>query len=52
MANKMKLEDLQQANVLARPADRKRTIPDGAYNGELTKAEHLECDSQFSEDGK
>lgn len=49
---KMKLEDLQHANVLARPADNKRTIPDGAYNGEMTNAEFVERDSQYSEDGK
>ena len=46
----MKLEDLQHANVLARPADNKRNIPDGAYNGETTKAEFIERESKFSED--
>jgi len=46
----MKLEDLKHANVLARPADNKRTIPDGAYNGETTNAEFVERESKFSED--
>ncbi|MFJ8263017.1 hypothetical protein ACIQ4I_13870 [Rummeliibacillus sp. NPDC094406] len=49
---KMKIEELQHTNVLARPEANKRTIPDGAYNGETTKAEFLERDSQYSEDGK
>ncbi len=50
--NKMKLEELQHASVLTRPADNKRTIPDGAYNGETTNAELVERDSQYSDDGK
>lgn len=50
--NKMKLEDLQHTNVLARPADNKHTVPDGAYNGETINAEFIERDSQYSDDGK
>lgn len=48
----MKLEDLQHKNLLARPAYNKITIPNGAYNGELTKAELVERDSKYSEDKK
>lgn len=50
--NKMKLEDLQHANVLARPANNKRSITDGAYNGETAHAEFVERDSQYTDDGK
>lgn len=49
---KMKLADLQQANVLARPESKKKTVADGAYNGFTRSVEFAERDSQYSDDGK
>lgn len=48
----MKLEDLQHANVLARPESNKKNVSDGAYNGFIRLAEFAERDSQYSDDGK
>lgn len=48
----MKLADIEQIDVLTRPAGNKRTIADGTYLGETTNAEYVERDSQYSDDGK
>lgn len=46
----MKLSDLKNIKVLARPEDYKRFIKDGTYTGETKNAELVERDCQFNED--
>ncbi|MFV2046293.1 hypothetical protein ACEWK1_02850 [Metabacillus sp. YM-086] len=48
----MRLEDLNQTDVLARPEGNKRNIDDGSFKGITAFAELAERDSQYSEDGK
>ncbi|WP_312505943.1 hypothetical protein [Lysinibacillus sp.] len=48
----MKIEDLQHANVLARPESNNKNVSDGAYNGFIRLAEFVERDCQYSADGK
>lgn len=48
----MKLEDLQHANVLARPVSNKKNTSDGTYDGVIRSAEFAERDCQYSADGK
>lgn len=48
----MKLEDLQHANVLARPASNKKNVPDGSYSGFIRSVEFAERDNFYKPDEK
>lgn len=48
----MRLEDLNEKELLRRPEDNKHNVDDGAYSGRIVQAELVERDSQYTEDGK
>lgn len=47
----MKLKDLTRSDMLERPAASRKTVADGAYDGNTMSAELLERESKFSGDG-
>lgn len=47
----MKLSEFDRTDVLTRPVSNKKTIMEGAYNGETISAVLVEKESQFSADG-
>ena len=47
----MRLNELKNTNMLARPEGNRRNVSDGVYSGRTTFAELVERESNFSKDG-
>lgn len=47
----MRLNELKNTNMLARPEGNRRNVSDGVYSGRTTFAELVERESSFSKDG-